>query len=126
MKVIRSLDLLFLRLVDDHLVTLLHVSVELLSKFEVVQQSVVYLDKAIVLVLCFLILPQKLCNVLVSLDVFGFELLKPFLSLFDTDRFHLAKAILALFLQMKILILISGKLFIWIKKILKCYIPKSP
>ena len=81
-------DFLFFWLVDDHSVSFFHEEVELFGELAVIEKSVIYLNEAIILIFGLFILPKKLSNVLVGLEVFGFEFLKPFFCLFDADLFH--------------------------------------
>ncbi len=53
-----------------------------------VKKSMVDFDKAIILILSLLIFSEELGNVFVGLEIFRFEFFEPFLSLFDTNLFH--------------------------------------
>lgn len=81
-------DFLFFRPVDHHFVAFLHKKVQLFSQLAVVQQRVIDLNEAIVLILSFLVLSEELSDVFVALEVFGLEFFKPFFGLFHTDRLH--------------------------------------
>lgn len=84
-------DFFLFRLIDNHFISFIHEKVEFVSKFIVIEQSVIDFDEAVIFILCFLILSKKLSNVFISLKVLIFEFFKPFLSLFDTDLFHRQK-----------------------------------
>ncbi len=61
------LDLLFFRLVDNQLVSIIHVSVQLFSQLMMMEQGVVNLDEAVILIFSLFIFPQKFSDVLVGL-----------------------------------------------------------
>lgn len=82
------LNLLLLGFVDDHFVPVLHEGVELLGQLVMVEEGVVHLYEAIILILGLLVLPQVLGNVLVPLQVLVLQLVQPLLSLLNTYLFH--------------------------------------
>lgn len=50
-------NFLFFRLVDDHFVSIIHVSVKLFSQLAMIEESVVDLDEAVVLIFSLFVLP---------------------------------------------------------------------
>lgn len=81
-------DLLLLGLVNDHFISLVHKKIEFLGQLTMIKKSVIDLDKAIILILSFFVLPKELSNVLIALKILGFKFFQPFFSLFDADLLH--------------------------------------
>lgn len=82
---------LFFRLVDDHLVPLVHEEIELFGQLVVIEKSMIYFDEAVILIFGLVILSQEFSNILIGLKILAFKFFKPFFSLFDTDLFHQEK-----------------------------------
>jgi hypothetical protein len=74
-----------LRLGDDESIGILKKAINLASKFRMSQQSMTDLEIAVVLVFSPLVLSEKLDDILVALQVFTLELLKPTLSVLHVE-----------------------------------------
>ncbi len=82
---------LFFRLVDHHLVSLVHEKVQLFGQLVMIEKSMIDFYEAVILIFCLLVLSQELCNILIGLKILTFQFFKPFFGLFDTDLFHQEK-----------------------------------
>ena len=82
------LDLFGVGPADYHFVALIHKHVNVICEPRMFQESVIYFDETVELILRLLILPQILGDIFIGLNIFIFEPIKPFLCLFDVDLFH--------------------------------------